>query len=93
MPTTKYLYSFNYHKTESELCKLESRYIFDKEDENKLLFSDVKVEPSSSAFIKNRLDIISFSKDYATLINDIKKENIRIEGFKVEYMVFDGDTT
>jgi len=93
MKTNTFLYSFNYHNTESALCKLESRYIFNKEDENKLLFSDIKAEPSSSAFIKNRLDIISFSKDYSALINYIKKENIRIEGFKVEYMVFDGDTT
>ncbi len=78
---------------ESELCKLESRSIFNKEEKNKLLFSDIKAEPSSSAFVKNRLDIISFSKNYSTLINAIKKECISIEGFKVEYLVFDGDTT
>ena len=93
MQINKYLYSFSYDNTERELCKLESRHIFNKEDKNKLLFSNIKVEPSSSAFIKNRLDIISSSKDYSTLINEIKKERIRIEGFKVEYLVFDGDTT
>ncbi len=84
---------YRYNDTESELCKLESRYIFNKEEKKKLLFSDIKVAPSNSAFIKKRLDIISFSKDYSTLINDIKKESICIEGFKVEYLVFDGDTT
>jgi len=93
MPINKYIYSFSYENTESELCKLESRYIFNKEEKNRLLFSDVIVEPSDSAFIKSRLDIISFSKDYARLINKIKKENICIEGFKVEYLVFDGDIT
>ena len=93
MQIIKYIYSFSYDNPESELCKLESKYIFNKEEKNKLLFSDIKVEPSSSAFIKNRLDIISFSEDYATLINEIKKESICIEGFKVEYLVFDGDTT
>jgi tRNA G10 N-methylase Trm11 len=67
--------------------------MFNKEEKKKLLFSDVKAEPSSSAFIKKRLDIISFSEDYSALINEIKKESIRIEGFKVEYLVFDGDTT
>ena len=84
---------YRYDNTESELSKLESRYIFNKEEKNKLLFSDIKVEPSSSAFIKKRLDVISFSEDYPTLINDIKKESICMEGFKVEYLVFDGDTT
>ena len=89
----KYIYSFNCDITERELCTLESKYIFNKEEKNKLLFSDIKVEPSSSAFIRSRLDIISFSEDYSTLINEIKKENIHIEGFKIEYLVFDGDTT
>ena len=93
MQMNKYIYSFNCDITERELCKLESRYIFNKEEQNKLLFSDIKVEPSSSAFIRSRLDIISFSEDYSTLINEIKKKDIRVEGFKVEYLVFDGDTT
>lgn len=89
----KYIYSFRYDKTESELCKLESRNIFNIEEKNKLLFSDIKKEPSSSAFIKRRLDIIFFSKEYSKLINEIKKEDIRTDGFKVEYLVLDGDTT
>ncbi len=93
MQMNKYLYSFNCDSTERELCTLESRYIFNKEEKNKLLFSDVKIDPSSSAFIKNRLDIISCSEDYPTLLNEIKKENIRIEGFKIEYLVVDGDAT
>ena len=93
MQISKYLYLYRYDKTERELCKLESRYIFSKEEKKKLLFSNIKVEPSSSAFIKNRLEIISFAADYSTLINEIKKENICIEGFKVEYLVIDGDTT
>lgn len=89
----KYIYSFNCDITERELCTLESRYIFNKEEKDKLLFSDIKVDPSSSAFIRNRLELISCSNDYSTLINDIKKESICVEGFKIEYLVFDGDTT
>ncbi|MBI9066635.1 MAG: methyltransferase [Salinivirgaceae bacterium] len=93
MHINKYIYCFAYDNTESELCKLESRYIFSKEEKNRLLFSNIKAEPSCSAYIKSRLDIISFSEHYSTLINEIKKESLRIEGFKVEYLVFDGDTT
>ncbi len=92
MQLKKYLYSFIYDNTETELSKLESKYIFNAEDKNKLLFSDIKIAPSSSAFIKNRLELISFSEDYPTLIENIKKENITIEGFKVEYLVIEGDT-
>ncbi|MFT4667732.1 MAG: tRNA (guanine10-N2)-dimethyltransferase [Polaribacter sp.] len=93
MQINKHIYSFGYDNTESELCKLESKYIFNKEEKDRLLFSDIKIEPSNSAFIKKRLDVISSSEDYDTLINEVKKENICVEGFKVEYLVFDGDTT
>ncbi len=93
MQMNKYIYCFNCDITEREICTLESKYIFNKEEQNKLLFSDIKVEPSCSAFIRSRLDIISRSEDYSSLIDQIKKENIEIEGFKIEYLVFYGDTT
>ena len=93
MQIKNYIYSFSYHNTESDLCKLESRYLFKEEEKNRLLLSDIKVEPSSSAYIKSRLDIISFSKDYTALIDQIKSKKICIEDFKVEYLVFDLDTT
>lgn len=93
MLTSNYIYSFVYDKTESDLCKLESRSVFNQEEKNKLLFSDIKIEPSISAFIKTRLDIILVSEDYSKIINEIKSKGIGIEGFKVEYLVLDGDTT
>ena len=93
-PTTKkYIYTFNYENREGDLCQLEARYIFDTEVKNKLLFTDIKIDPSISAFIRKRLEIISFSDDYEELLRKIKKENITVEGFKVEYLVFEGDTT
>lgn len=93
MHIKKHLYCFVYDNHENDLCKLESKYLFNKKEKNKVLFSDIKAEPSSSPFIKNRLDIVSFSEDYAALINQIKEKSIFIEGFKVEYLVFEGDTT
>ncbi len=93
MPTKKHIYSFSYHNTESDLCKLESKYLFHEEEKNKLLFSDIKIAPSISAFVKSRLDVISFSDNYPALIKKIKSEKICIEDFKVEYLVFDNDKT
>lgn len=93
MQANKYIYIFRYDITESMLCKLESKYLFNKKEENKQLFSDVKIDPSISAFIKKRLDVISFSNDYNNLIKQIKIENIRTDGFKVEYVILEGDAT
>lgn len=91
MQVNKYIYSFIYDYTESELSKLESKYLFNKEDKNKMLFSDVKVDPSSSAFIKKRFDVILSSEDYSALVEEVKELNICVDGFKVEYLVLDGD--
>ncbi|MFT4535222.1 MAG: tRNA (guanine10-N2)-dimethyltransferase [Saprospiraceae bacterium] len=93
MHTTKHIYSFTYDNTERELCKLESRYIFNTEEKNRLIFSDISTEPSNSAFIKSRLDLVAYSEDYETLISEIKKDSICCEGFKVEYLIFGGDKT
>ena len=93
MQTSKYLYSIGCSHNEIDLCQLEIKYLFNKEGHHKLLLSDIEIAPSSSAFIKRRIDILSTSKDYPTLIDNIKKDNITTQGFKVEYFVLDGDTT
>lgn len=59
----------------------------------KLLFSDIQVDPSISPFIKTRFEIIISSEDYSSLLRDIEKANIHIDGFKAEYLVLDGDQT
>ena len=53
-----YIYSFNYNDNESDICKLESRHIFNIEEKDKLLFSNIKIEPSSSASSKKDLKLI-----------------------------------
>ena len=93
MQEHKHIYSFNYPANESELCKLEARHIFHAEENNKLLFSDIKIDPSSSAFIKKRFDILLCSNDFDSLIDKIKSKKIQNEGFKIEYLVLDGDKT
>lgn len=93
MPLHKHLYSYRYHKYESALCKLESTALFDKTEENKTLSSNTKLNPSISAFIKNRIDIISSNQDYEELIDHIKLQKIATEGFKVEYLVLHDDDT
>lgn len=88
-----YIYSFKYDYHHSNLCKLESRQLFDKEEQSKLLFSDIKIDPSISPFIKNRFEVISSLENYYELLKNIKEQNIHMDGFKVEYLILDGDST
>ncbi|SOE23804.1 tRNA G10 N-methylase Trm11 [Spirosomataceae bacterium TFI 002] len=91
--TTSYIYSYKYDFHHSDLCKLESRQVFEKEENDKLLFSNIEVEPSISPFIKTRFEIISTSNDYSELIESVKSQRIEIEGFKAEYLILNGDET
>ncbi len=93
MSENKYLYIFNYDTIDESLCKLESRQLFNEEEKNKLLFSNIEIDPSHSAFIKKRLDVWIFSNNYSSLISKIKQLNIHQEGFKVEYVLLSGDKT
>ncbi len=93
MHKAKHIYSFNYDHNESDLCKLESRQLFEKEEKDKMLFSNTKIDPSSSAFIKRRIDIICSDVDYHSLLQKVKNEKIIEDGFKGEYVVLNGDKT
>ena len=93
MQIHKYIYSFGYDSFENDLCKLETKYLFNSQEKNKLLFSNIKISPSISAFIRSRMDIITSSPSYDNLISGIKKLNLKSEGFKVEYLVLKGDDT
>ena len=93
MLTGQHIYTYTYDETESEICKLETKYIFGKEEKNKILFADKTIDPSCSPFLKRRIDISSYSSNYNTFIQSIKDEKLSAEGFKIEYLVVDGDTT
>lgn len=93
MPNHSYIYSFKYDIHNTALCKLESRQIFNQEEKNNLLFSDIKVDPSISPFIKSRFEILLSAEDYSNLLQKIRKENIHVDGFKAEYLVLNGDST
>lgn len=58
---------------------------------DKVLFSNTKVDPSISPFIKNRIEILIIEDDYSILIQKVKAANIQMEGFKVEYVILNGD--
>lgn len=93
MQNNSFLYLFSYNINESDLCKLESRQLFQKEERDKVLLSAVRCEPSHSAFIKKRLEILLSSESYDELLFEIENEKIVAEGFKVEYLSVDDDDT
>ncbi|WP_297629909.1 SAM-dependent methyltransferase [uncultured Clostridium sp.] len=82
----KYLYIVNYPKFEEELCMMEMREVFNKKPENKVFTSNIEFNQSSSPFIKNRLDIIYEEDSLESILENIKREKLSFEKFKVEYL-------
>lgn len=89
----RFLYSFKYDVHHTELFKLETRQLFGEETTNKVLLSDVEIDPTVSPFIKNRLEIILATEGYAVFLQKIEIEHIHAENFNVEYLILEGDET
>lgn len=83
---SKYLYILNYPTFEGELCHLEMRSIFGKNPTEKTIFSEKEFNPSSSPFIKYRLDILFEIQTLEELLSILETSPLEKEEFKVEYM-------
>ncbi len=82
----KYMYVVNYPTFEEELCLLEMRTVFGKMPKEKILFSDIKFNPSNSPFIKTRLDIIYEKDSIDELLIEISNNKTVFNNFKLEYI-------
>lgn len=89
----EHIYTFNFDFHLTELYELETRQIFGTEATSKMLFSNQKIDPSISPFIKCRFDIHFSDHSYENLLIRIKKLELKKEGFKAEYVVLHGDET
>lgn len=91
--TKGHIYSFRYDVHHTDLSQLEARQVFGEEHKGKILFSDLVIDPSISPFIKSRFDILLSNSHYSLLIKSIAEQSIEKVGFKVEYLMIEGDDT
>jgi len=81
-----YIYNVNYSEYEETLCAIENRALFNTQLKEKIFFSDVKVNPSVSAFIKNRFKIIYKTSTFEDLLSYIEQDENLETDFIVKYM-------
>ncbi|WP_461206309.1 TRM11 family SAM-dependent methyltransferase [Clostridium sp. DL1XJH146] len=86
MNFNQYMYNVNYRIYEKELCALELRSLFNYNLEEKIFFSNKRINPSSSPFIKNRLEIIYKTSSFSDILKLIKKDKVKAKDFKVVYL-------
>ncbi len=87
----QYIYSFKYEAHLLDLCQLEARQLFGQQQQDNILFSDIKIDPSISPFILGRFEVMRTATDYQQLLKLIRMMNIQTDGFKVDYFSLEGD--
>ena len=101
MEPCNYLYSLNYPLYEKELCALEVKSLFkdsnDSNDSNdsmdhKVFFTTIKVDPSVSPFLRNRLEILYSHSSFAELVELVDHAELHATDFMVKYVkLYDQD--
>jgi tRNA G10 N-methylase Trm11 len=80
-----YIYTYASYEDERSLRALEMRSLFGSESQTSILESSVKIDPSRSPFIKERLSVIFEEESYQKLL--LKVATLQVgETFKVMYV-------
>jgi tRNA G10 N-methylase Trm11 len=80
-----FIYTYAGYEDERSLLALEMRSLFGTESQTSILESSVKIDPSRSPFIKERLGLILEGESYHELLEKIATFQIE-ETFKVMYV-------
>jgi len=92
MESCNYLYSLNYPKFEKELCSLEVKSLFNKLMDDKVFITNIKIDPSVSPFLRNRLEVLFSHSSFIELVALIDHEELHATDFMVKYVkLYDQD--
>ena len=83
MTNSEFIYTYVRHGDEFDLCKLEMRSFFGIDAPINVLKSSVKVDPSRSPFMKERLEVLFKADSWTKLIEKAKEFDTGEPTFKV----------
>ncbi|MGP7818577.1 TRM11 family SAM-dependent methyltransferase [Niallia sp. 01092] len=81
-----YLYTYACHEDEISLCRLEMRSLFHVDSETLLIESPLRIDPSRSPFIKDRIDLLYKGKSVEEIICQVRDLHIKDTTFKVIFI-------
>ncbi|TWI59039.1 TRM11 family SAM-dependent methyltransferase [Halalkalibacter nanhaiisediminis] len=81
-----YLYTYSCHEDELSLCRLEMRSLFGFDTESSILESSLRIDPSRSPFIKERIDVLYKENTVEDIARQVKKLHIVGSTFRVIFM-------
>jgi predicted RNA methylase len=68
----KYIYTYACREDERSLCDLEIRSLFGEESQSYIIESSVKIDPSRSPFIRERIDVIYEGSNLQGIVEQVK---------------------
>lgn len=81
-----YIYTYACYEDERSLCALEMRSLFGNESKTNILESHIKIDPSRSPFIKERLAVIYEGQSFESLLKQVATLQVTGATFKVYYV-------
>lgn len=85
MIDVNYLYTVNYQSYEKDLCNFEMTAIFGEKKEGKTFCSIKEVDPSISAYIRNRLTVMCKESSLDAVVNWLIDHKLSSSEFMVKY--------
>ncbi|NRD77357.1 RsmD family RNA methyltransferase [Bacillus sp. BRMEA1] len=85
-----YIYTYACYEDERSLCALEMRSFFWEESQTSILESPIKIDPSRSPFIKERIAVIYEDHSLENLLKQVANFQVTGDTFKVYYVKNDG---
>ena len=83
---TEFLYVLKHKVYEQDLCRLETKMLFNIDSTDKAFISTIKVNPAISPFLISRLQIINTTSSFSDLVLLVKAKQYKYSKFKVEYV-------
>lgn len=80
------IYHYSCREEERSLCALEMRSFFGMDSKSNILESNVKIDPSRSPFIKERIDIIFEGQNLQDIVEQVKGLPLLHSTFKVIFV-------
>jgi tRNA (guanine10-N2)-dimethyltransferase len=88
MELHNYLYSLNYPEFEKELCALEVKSLFNDSMDDKVFFINIKVDPSVSPYLRNRIEVLFSHSSFEELVGLVENAELQATDFMVRYVKF-----
>ena len=82
----KYIYTYVSNKNEQSLCALEMRSLFGVDSETNIIETTVKIDPSRSPFMKERIMVVFEGDSFQELLAKVATYEVTGETFKVMYV-------